>query len=104
MEMRQDIPDEQKQGIAAWTEYDLYWVYAAVTRCFNKYHVRASLAHPTANLWEQEDVDRWKPCDHAEEEAPREGQPTALWATVQSRLGMDASDIWKRLEPCMQKH
>lgn len=100
-QMPQNIPDDQKVGVAAWTEYDLYTVYAAGTNRFWRYHVRTLLANEEANLWEWDGTQKWEPC---KSKLRRKREVPRFWVTVQSRLSMSATVIWERLQPCMHAH
>lgn len=92
-------PDPAERAVVAWTEYDLYWVFAVNAGLWDKYHTHSVLQKYTANLWQWKDFKEWDPCAGVEDDG---GIATGFWAVVQSRLGMTGEEIWEQLQPCMR--
>lgn len=92
----EQLRDPQRREHAAWTEYDLYWVYAYHKRLWDRYHMHSVLQRTEANLWWKEQFDSWDPCAKFDTEDDR-----GYWAVVQSRLNIEPRLIWEKLKPCM---
>lgn len=80
----------------AWTEYDLYYLYAVHAGLWDKYHKSDMFTCWQLNVWHKDEFASWDPCKHAQEK-----DYVGHWFVVQSQMQVPASVIWNRLERCL---
>ncbi|KAK9844482.1 hypothetical protein WJX74_003045 [Apatococcus lobatus] len=76
-----------------WTEYTLYWIYAAHADVWDDYHCKGQLVQSTA-IWDEESFEAWDACQHSFDW--QQGYMTL----VQSRTQIEGERIWAKIAHC----
>lgn len=99
--LRNAYPDKlnKRQSLSdvapSWDAYNLYWLYAVRACVFENYHVPGSVLQASA-FWTQQQFDQWTACDTFHQ-PPKMG----LMSLVHSDVGIPASTVWSKIEPCL---
>ena len=78
-----------------WTELNLYWLYSHHVSAWELYHTSGHVVQDSS-VWSEANFEAWHPCSSTADR--RQG----LLAKVPSHLGLDASMVLRRLEPCIK--
>ena len=74
------------------TEFHLYWSYASHACIFDDYHVVGNILLEDA-IWSEQEFQSWEPCN--------DRWKPGMMNLVQSRMKLNPSQIWDKLQPCL---